>query len=358
MLDRQFCLGILKLHSGGDAGCTGEKELALSELNPIEKKSKELLEKAILFEASDLHFIPIEKSYQLLFRRNQQMFDAGKIPHAFGDRIVTYFKFLSSLDITNKRNPQSGAFEMPFESLFYNFRVSTLSSVSKRESMVIRIAKPNVSVPIDEISLSASQAVQLREIVASRQGLVLLIGPTGSGKSTTMYALTKYCSNELARHVISLEDPVEVSQDYLLQVQVNEGAGLTYSAGLRAILRHSPDVILIGEIRDKETAKIAVEAALTGHLVISTIHAKDAIGAIYRLLDLDVTLEEINQVSRAYISQRLLLRKQVKHALGAVYEILETDDIQSLVVSIQNGQRPTIPHDLSLAYQIEHAVRE
>lgn len=330
---------------------------SVTEINPIEQKGRELLEKAILFEASDLHFIPLEKDYQILFRRHQQMYDAGYLPHAYGDRIVTYFKFLSSLDITNKRNPQSGAFHMPILSTTYHFRVSTLTSVSRRESLVLRIAKPNLVVPIDEISLQAGQASKLCEIVSARQGLVLLIGPTGSGKSTTMYALTKYCSTELARHVILLEDPVEISQDYLLQVQVNEGAGLTYSTGLRAILRHSPDVILIGEIRDKETAKIAIEAALTGHLVISTIHAKDSVGAIYRLLDLGISIEEIEQVSRAYISQRLLIRSGPSHSLGAVYEIVEAEEIRALVEAIHSGKRPELPRDLTLAYQIEKAVR-
>lgn len=329
----------------------------MNELNPMEMKSRALLEKAILFEASDLHFIPHEKEYQLLFRRHQQMFDAGVLPLAFGDRLITYFKFLSSLDITNKRNPQSGAFHMLILSENYNFRVSTLTSVSRRESLVLRIAKPNLIVPIQEISLLQDQAKHLQEISASRQGLVLLIGPTGSGKSTTMYAMTKYCADELSRHVISLEDPVEISQDYLLQVQVNERAGLSYSTGLKAILRHSPDVILIGEIRDKETAKIAVEAALTGHLVISTIHAKDAIGAIYRLLDLGVSSDEISQVSRAYISQRLLLRREREHRLGAIYEIIESDEINSLVATIQKGERPRLPAEVTLAAQIEKAVR-
>lgn len=326
-------------------------------LNPVESKGKTILEKAILFEASDLHFIPHENEYQLLFRKHQQMFDAGVLPLAFGDRLVTYFKFLSSLDITNKRNPQSGAFHMPILSEIYHFRASTLLSVSKRESLVLRIAKPNLLVPIEEISLLQDQAEQLQEITASKQGLVLLIGPTGSGKSTTMYAMTKYCSDILARHVISLEDPVEISQDYLLQVQVNEQAGLSYATGLRAILRHSPDVILIGEIRDAETAKIAVEAALTGHLVISTIHAKDAIGAVYRLLDLGVSEDEINQVSRAFITQRLLARKSAEQKLGAVYEIVEGSTINELISFIQKGVTPLLPSSLTLARQIERAVR-
>lgn len=333
------------------------EELTLNPSNPIEQRSRELLEKAIVFEASDVHLVPHDKEYQVFFRRQQQMFDAGSIPHAFGDRMITYFKYLSSLDITNKRNPQSGAFHLPIQTETYHFRVSTLISVSKRESVVLRIAKPNLVVPLDDISLRVDQAAKLRELAASRQGLLLLVGPTGSGKSTTMYALTKYCSQELSRHVISLEDPVEINQDCLLQVQVNEVAGLSYATGLRAILRHSPDVILIGEIRDQETAKIAVEAALTGHLVISTIHAKDTIGAIYRLLDLGVSADEIAQVSKAYISQRLLVRKGEAPSLGAIYEIVESETISGLLRDLASGNKLNLPITMTLAYQIERAVR-
>lgn len=332
------------------------KENPLSEVNPMETKSKAILEKAVLFEASDLHLIPHDTEYQLVFRKQQQMFDAGVLPLAFGDRLITYLKYLSSLDITNKRNPQSGAFQLLLLSEVYHFRVSTLLSISKRESLVVRIAKPNLVVPLEEISLFQEHASLLKEISSAKQGLVLVIGPTGSGKSTTMYAMTKYCSHELSRHVISLEDPVEINQSYLLQVQVNERAGLSYATGLKAILRHSPDVILIGEIRDAETAKIAVEAALTGHLVISTIHAKDASGALFRLLDLGITAEEIGQICRAFISQRLLLRKG-KEQLGAIYEIAETDTIATMIAAIHQGVRPVIPTHLSLAFQIERAVR-
>lgn len=330
--------------------------MSLSEISPMETRCKAILEKAVLFEASDLHLIPSDTEYQLVFRKQQQMFDAGVVPLAFGDRLITYLKYLSSLDITNKRNPQSGAFQSLLLSELYHFRVSTLLSISKRESLVVRIAKPNLVVPLEEISLFPEQADHLKTISSERQGLVLVIGPTGSGKSTTMYAMTKHCSHDLSRHVISLEDPVEINQNYLLQVQVNERSGMTYATGLKAILRHSPDVILIGEIRDAETAKIAVEAALTGHLVISTIHAKDASGALFRLLDLGITLEEIGQVCRALISQRLLLRKG-NQQLGAIFEIAETETISTMLASIQQGVRPEVPKHLSLAFQIERAVR-
>ena len=136
----------------------------------------------------------------------------------------------------------------------------------------------------------------------------MLTGPTGCGKTTTIYSLTAHCVNQLERHVITLEDPVENNHSHLLQIQVNEQSGMTYSAGLKAILRHSPDVIMIGEIRDSETAKIAVQAALTGHLVLTSVHSKDPAGCFYRMMDFGISAEELRQTMVCISAQRLIRR--------------------------------------------------
>lgn len=138
-------------------------------------------------------------------------------------------------------------------------------------------------------------------------GLIVFTGPTGSGKTTTLYSLLNACNDKINRNVITLEDPIEKHADHILQVQVNEKAGITYASGLRAILRHDPDIIMVGEIRDEETAKVAIRAALTGHLVLTTMHTKDAKGAIYRLLEFNVPMQEIQQTVVAIAAQRLLM---------------------------------------------------
>ena len=176
-----------------------------------------------------------------------------------------------------------------------------------------------------------------------RQGLVLLTGPTGCGKTTTMYSLTAHCVNHLERHVITLEDPVENNHSHLLQIQVNEQAGMTYSTGLKAILRHSPDVIMIGEIRDSETAKIAVQAALTGHLVFSTVHSKDPVGCIYRMMDFGISAEELRQTIVCISAQRLIRTASGK--LGAVFEIMQGDKLDHMMDAIIQGERVEIPKE-------------
>ena len=327
--------------------------------NLIEQKCFRLLKKAHKFGASDLHMIPNEEGYIYFFKKNSQMFEAGKLPLNIGERIISFFKFLSSLDISEKRKPQSGSFQQIFNSHKFSFRVSTLPSIFGKESMVIRLQQHDNAKIIHSLSLFRDATEKIVELANNRQGLILFVGPTGSGKSTTMYSLTKYCAENLNRHVISLEDPVENSQSHLLQIQVNERSGVTYSTGLKAILRHSPDVIMIGEIRDEATAKAAMQAALTGHLVVSTIHAKDGVGSLYRLIDLGVTPDELKQTITGIVTQRLVVASAGGESeLSAVYEILSDDLLVEAFQSMHNGKTYRIPYTCSLSYQIERGVRE
>jgi len=191
------------------------------------------------------------------------------------------------------------------------------------------------------------------ELVQNRQGLLFFTGATGSGKSTSLYSLIHYCSTELNRHVISLEDPVENNQANLLQIQVNERAGVTYATGLKAILRHSPDVIMIGEIRDKETAKIAIEASLTGHLVVSTIHAKDSISCLYRLMDLGVSIDELRQTIIGIVAQILFHSSALQDDRLALYEILSDIHLNQAISAILNKGDFQLPYELTLKGQKE-----
>ena len=338
---------------------TGERKLMQPVENLIEQKCFLILKKAHTFGASDLHMIPNEENYIYYFKKNSQMFEAGKLPLNIGERIISFFKFLSSLDISEKRKPQSGSFQKEFNSTKFSFRVSTLPSIFGKESMVIRLQQHDNAKIIHSLSLFRDATEKIVALANNRQGLILFVGPTGSGKSTTMYSLTKYCAENLNRHVISLEDPVENSQSHLLQIQVNERSGVTYSTGLKAILRHSPDVIMIGEIRDEATAKAAIQAALTGHLVVSTIHARDGVGSLYRLIDLGVTLEELKQTITGIVTQRLVVASTgIESELSAVFEILSDELLEDAFHSMQNGKTYHIPYAFSLSYQIERGVRE
>lgn len=317
----------------------------------VETKCEQLLLKALHFGASDLYIEPSEKHYEIQFRKYGKLIPVCKLPIDLGDRIVSYLKFRASLDISEKRKPQSGAFQQHFLDRLYAFRISTLPSIYKKESLVIRILLQNASYPISSLCYSGNSANRLLQLIHQKQGLILLCGATGSGKTTTLYSLLNYCSENLARHVISLEDPVESSQSKMLQIQVNERAGITYATGLKAILRHSPDVIMIGEIRDRETAEIAIEAALTGHLVLSSIHAKDTVNCLYRLLDLDITFEEIRQAVIGIVAQCLIELKESDER-KAIYEILAEDDLLEAIINLQDGNQYQLPYEETLAYQI------
>lgn len=319
--------------------------------NIIEQKCRTLLEKAVRHEVTDIHLVPSTEGYDILFNQNTKLTKNGTLPPQLADRMISFFKFLSSLDIGDKRKPQSGSFHKQMLGVNLSFRVSTIPAIQYKESVVIRLQRHDRIVPIDELCMEREWANKLRQAAAIQQGLYLMSGPTGSGKTTTMYALTAHCANDLNRHVITLEDPVENKHSHLLQVQVNERAGMSYSTGLKAILRHSPDVIMVGEIRDSETAKIAVTAALTGHLVLSTIHAKDPVGCIYRMMDFGVSVEELRQTLVCISAQRLIQKQGGE--MGAIFEINSGEMLEDTFDALLKGERFVAPKDQRIAALVE-----
>lgn len=314
--------------------------------NVIEKRCMQLLEKALVYEATDIHFVPIEKGYEVLFKKDAKLTKTGTVPEQLASRMISFLKFLSSLDISDKRKPQSGSFHKKMQGENLSFRVSTIPAIHFKESVVIRIQKHDYIVPINQLCIEVEWENKLRRAASARQGIIFVTGPTGCGKTTTLYSLTAHCANELNRHVITLEDPVENNHQHLLQIQVNERSGMTYSTGLKAILRHSPDVIMIGEIRDSETAKIAIQAALTGHLVFSTVHSKDPVGCFYRMLDFGIAPEELRQTIVCIAAQRLI--RTPTNGVGAVFEIIEGEMLDDMVDTIMKGERVRYPKEFSV----------
>ncbi|MGG0667618.1 competence type IV pilus ATPase ComGA [Lederbergia citrisecunda] len=314
--------------------------------NLVEKKCFDLLERAIENEATDIHLVPMQDRYDICFKMNSKLERSGTYPPQLAARMISFYKFLSSLDISDKRKPQSGSFHKKIRSVNFSFRVSTIPSIEMKESVVIRIQRHDQIVPLDKLCIDPVWEQKLRRAAEEQQGLVLLTGPTGSGKTTTIYSITAHCVNQLERHVISLEDPVENNHSHLLQIQVNEKSGMTYAAGLKAILRHSPDVIMIGEIRDSETAKTAVAAALTGHLVLTTVHSKDPEGCFYRMMDFGITPEELRQTIVCISAQRLIRKKD--GGFGAVFEIVQGELLEAIADGIISGEQVAVPKEMTI----------
>lgn len=327
----------------------------------VERRCIQLLSQAVESSTTDIHIKPGPTDYDVSFRTFHALRQVMKIPLDLGDRMIAYFKYLSLLDMSEKRKPQTGSFHLPIRELPYYFRISTLPSVLTKESIVIRVMAEETAHSIHELAAFRDSARLLEKLAEADQGLILLTGPTGCGKSTTLYSLLKHCSEKLNRNIITLEDPVERKNQSILQIQVNEKAGLSYAAGLKAILRHDPDIIMIGEIRDADTAQIAVRAALTGHLVFSTIHARHSVGCLHRLNDLGVSFEDMAQTLIAISAQRIipvyLDFEQSNATYRALYEILHGDRLDEALFSAKNQQLYTLPEHLSFSGQIREGVK-
>lgn len=327
----------------------------------IERRCADLLSQAVECATTDIHIKPEQDSYSISFRSFQALKQVTKIPLELGNRMIAYFKYLSLLDMSEKRKPQTGSFQLPIENHPYYFRISTLPSVLTKESIVIRIMADDVADSIHSLAAFRDSAFLLEKLSEAPQGLLLFTGPTGCGKSTTLYSLLKHCAEQLNRNIITLEDPVERKNQSILQIQVNEKAGLSYAAGLKAILRHDPDIIMIGEIRDAETAQIAVRAALTGHLVLSTIHARHSVGCLHRLYDLGVSYEDMAQTLIAISAQKIIPvfneMDQLETSYRALYEILHGERLMEAVDSAKEKKPYRLPEHLSFSGQIREGVR-
>ncbi|MDN7240479.1 competence type IV pilus ATPase ComGA [Planococcus sp. N028] len=327
----------------------------------IEKRCADLLQKAVENSTTDIHIKPDSSCYSVAFRSFQHLRQVTTIPFDLGDRMIAYFKYLSLLDMSEKRKPQTGSFHLPINQTSYYFRISTLPSVLTRESIVIRIIPDEAAQSIHHLAAFRDSARLLEKLAEAPQGLILLTGPTGCGKSTTLYSLLKHCAETLNRNIITLEDPVERKNHAMLQIQVNEKAGLSYAAGLKAILRHDPDIIMIGEIRDADTALIAIRAALTGHLVFSTIHARHSVGCLHRLFDLGISYEDMAQTLIAISAQRIIpVFPEIGHektAYRALYEILHGERLDDALQSAKDRKAYALPEFLTFGGQIREGVK-
>jgi len=264
-----------------------------------------VLTSAIAEDATDVHLEPDEKVLRVRLRVNGELRRGPTLPRSVMAAVVARVKVMAQLDITETRLPQDGKIRFELDGKRIELRVSTFPSVLG-ESVVLRILDPaRANRSLEALGLSPHEVDVLERASARPNGLILVTGPTGSGKTTTLYALLRAVSTA-DRKTITLEDPVEYQVPLVTQCQINERAGLTFVSGLRSILRHDPDVILVGEMRDAETASIAIRAALTGHLVLSTLHTNDAVRSIARLRDLGAPSYLTGSCLLVVVAQRLV----------------------------------------------------
>jgi general secretion pathway protein E len=266
-----------------------------------------LIQRAVSSNASDIHFEPVESRLRVRFRIHGLLRDIDSFSDQYADQVVARLKLMSKLDVTERRQAQNGRFKFPADGRMVDLRVSTLP-LHDGESIVLRLLEFGLSqLSLQGLGFSDDIAESIQQAISSQQGLVLITGPTGSGKSTTLYALL----NQLNRpelKLISIEDPVELNIAGINQIQVDEDHGISFAAALKTVLRQDPDVIMVGEIRDAETAQLAAQAALTGHLVLATLHTPSAASAITRLINLGLPEYLVSSTVKAVLAQRLLRR--------------------------------------------------
>lgn len=276
-----------------------------SEAAPIIKLVTMVIADAVKSDASDIHIEPREKYVQIRYRMDGMLKNIQAFPKQIQDAVISRIKIISDLDITNRRFPQDGRSFIRLENKTVDLRVSTLPS-AYGETIVIRLLDPATGlIPLSQLGISNSILKPLISIISQPQGMLLVTGPTGSGKTTTLYSILQQLRTE-TKNIITLEDPIEYKLAEVTQVGINDAIGFSFVSALRSVLRQDPDIVMVGEVRDKDTAEIAARAALTGHLVLSTLHTNDTVSSVTRLLDIGLEPFMVTAAVSAVIAQRLI----------------------------------------------------
>lgn len=283
----------------------------MGEEAPIIRLVNSILTQAVQEGASDIHLSPEKDYVEIRFRVDGKLHHVPTPPKAMFLSIVSRLKILASLDISMSRIPQDGRFTVFVDEKEINIRVSTIPTVYG-ENVVLRLLNTNTGIySLENLGMAPRDIQIIEKMIRMPYGMILCTGPTGSGKSTSLFAMLKII-NSPDVNIITLEDPVEYRMEHIRQAQLNKKAGMTFASGLRSILRQDPDVVMVGEIRDSETASVAVQSALTGHMVLSTVHTNDAAGAITRFVDMGIEPFLVSSVMLVTIAQRLI-RKVCPH---------------------------------------------
>ena len=317
-----------------------EEELSDSDLTdmanqtPIIRFVNLVMQQAIKDQASDIHFEPFEDQFRIRYRIDGALYEMAPPPKNLAVPVISRIKVLSNMNISERRIPQDGRIKMTIAGRPVDLRVSTLPT-QFGESVVLRVLdKSVVNLDLEALSLPDDILVTIRELVDRPNGIFIVTGPTGSGKTTTLYSALREV-NDVETKILTAEDPVEYEIDGIMQVAVNHQVGLDFARALRAFLRQDPDKIMVGEIRDLETAQIAVQASLTGHVVLSTLHTNDAPGAVTRLIDMGLEPFLISASLEAILAQRLVRRicRTCKTAYEPSQELVEMLDVDPLEIA-------------------------
>ena len=289
------------------AGEDAVNEISLDDQAPVVQLVSRIVGQALRDRASDIHIEPLDRDVRVRYRIDGQLVEVVRLPFSAHNPLVSRLKIMSSMNIVEKRAPQDGQFSTTVDGRPLDVRVSTVATVFGEKVVMRLLDKSKSMVGLNELGMPRETYNTFSKIVHAPYGMVICAGPTGAGKTTTLYA-TLLEINETGKNVTTIEDPVEYVFPGINQVQTNARAGLTFATGLKALLRQDPDVILVGEVRDADTARIAVQSALTGHFVLSSLHGNDSVSAVHRLLDMGIEAFLVASAVVAVVSQRLVRR--------------------------------------------------
>ncbi|GBL42845.1 type IV fimbrial assembly protein PilB [Verrucomicrobiota bacterium] len=318
----------------GTAAATDEDVTKQASQAPIIRFVDLVLQEAVKAKASDIHFEPFEDQFRIRYRIDGSLYEMAPPPKNLASAVIARVKVLSSLNIAERRVPQDGRIKTTIGGRAIDLRVSTLPT-QFGESVVLRILdKTVVNLSLDALSMQDDIKEGIRAMVSRPNGIFIVTGPTGSGKTTTLYSALREVNTEDVK-ILTAEDPVEYEVEGIMQVPINHQVGLTFAAALRSFLRQDPDTIMVGEIRDLETAQIAVQASLTGHVVLSTLHTNDAPGAVTRLIDMGLEPFLISASLEGVLAQRLLRRicKACRTAYEPDKEVIGMLDVEALEIA-------------------------
>ena len=296
-----------QLISEWNGGLPNNRTPARDELGPAINIVDILLQQAVQGACSDIHLEPQAEGIRVRLRVDGELYTLINLPSHLQNAVISRVKILAAMDIAEKRIPQDGHFSQAIDGQLIDFRVSTLPTVNGEKAVLRILDRDSSLLNIDQLGLSPENRKNLLQLIRRPHGMLLVTGPTGSGKTTSLYAMLNEM-NSLSRNIITLEDPVEYSLNGINQVQVNPKAGFNFAQGLRSLLRQDPDVMMVGEMRDHETARLGIQAALTGHLVLSTLHTNRAAGTIARLLDMGIEGFLLSSSLIGVLSQGLVRR--------------------------------------------------
>lgn len=280
----------------------------------MERKLKQLVETAIKRQATDIHFIVKNDSVEVQLRRNGQI---EMLEGEYPIQLFRYLQYRANLDVSDVIKPQTGQFNLELDNQNLSLRFAVLSTLNLVNG-VLRILNADFYLTVSDLCMNQNTVFLLKKMLHQRFGLILLSGPTGSGKTTTMYTLLNSMPH---RKIFTIEDPIEIYSPNIVQLQINEKMNLDYKEAIRQLLRHDPDVIVFGEIRDEQAASMAIRCALTGHLVIGTIHAYNCLAAVERMIDLNVSKKQLFDVLQFVSNQRLFSDR--KGGKTGIYEIMD-----------------------------------